>query len=326
MKRRALLAALPATMAATGASAQPASLPRIAYLSGRSFATDAYLLDAFREGLKAMGFVEGQNVVIDVRWADGFYDQVPKLAADVVAAKPTLIAAVGGNPVSLAVKAATSAIPVVFGSGGDPVALGIVGNLARPEGNLTGIALWAQELEAKRIDLLHEMLPQARSIALLVNPTNPGAKSGEVAKALEAAAALGLKTEVLEASSSVEIERALAPLPPGKFDALAVAADAFLINRRRRITALAAWHKLPAIYPAREFVEDGGLASWGTRWAQMYGVLGGYAARILKGAKPADLPVQRPTAYELVINTRTARSHGLQLPATFVGHANEAIE
>ncbi len=193
MRRRDLLAFGAFLGAAPAARAQPSAKPRIAYLSGRSQETDAHLLRAFQEGLKTTGFVDGENVTMDVRWADGHYDRVASMAAELVATKPDLLAAVGGNPVALAAKAATSTIPIVFGSGGDPVRLGLVGNLNRPDGNLTGMTLFAQELEAKRIDLLHEMLPQAKTVALLTNPSNPGMAS-ELQQAHDAAQALSLSS------------------------------------------------------------------------------------------------------------------------------------
>jgi putative ABC transport system substrate-binding protein len=300
-------------------------MPRIAYLSGRSQSADSHLLEAFREGLKAAGYVDGQNVRMDVRWADGRYDAVPAMAVELAATRPDLIVAVGGNPVGLAARQATSTIPIVFGAGADPIAIGLVSNLNRPDGNLTGMTLSAQELDAKRLELLHDLLPQARSAALLMNPANPGADT-ELQLTREAAAALKLKLEVLKASSSSDIERAFETLPAGRVDALAVAADAFLINRRDRVIALTAERRLPAIFPAREFAVDGGLASYGARWADMYRILGSYAGRILKGAKPADLPVQRPTTYELVINLRTAKTLGLVLPPIFLNRADEIIE
>jgi putative ABC transport system substrate-binding protein len=324
MRRRVLIAGA-ALGLASKAWAQPSTMPRIAYLSGRSFATDAHLLEAFREGLKTAGYVDGQNVTLDVHWADGRYDQVPRLAAELVATKPDLIAAVGGNPVGLAAKAATSTIPIVFSAGADPVLIGLVSNLNRPDGNLTGTTLWANELDVKRLDLLRDMLPTARTVALLTNPTNPGT-AYVLQRTQEAAVTLGLKLEVLNASSSSQIERAFEALPAGRVDALAVGADAFLINRRTRIIELTAARRLPAIFPAREFAMDGGLSSYGTRWADMYRVIGTYAGRILKGARPADLPVQRPTTYELVINLQTAKTLGLTLPPIILNRADEVIE
>src|SRR5215475_7102001 len=256
MRRRALIAAGIVGALSRTAWAQPSSLPRIGYLSGRSYATDAHLLQAFREGLKSTGFVDGQNVMVDVRWADGRYNQVPAMMAELVASKPSVIAATGGNPVGLAAKAATSTIPVVFTAGADPVEIGLVSNFSRPGGNLTGITLWASELDAKRLDLLHEMVPGARNVAVLLNPTNPGAVK-ELQGANDAAAKLGIRLDIQNASSSAEIDRAFAAWSGGKVDALAVIADAFLINQRRRIMAQAGNHRLPAIYPAREFPDDG---------------------------------------------------------------------
>ncbi len=326
MKRRHLLALAGASAALPVVGrAQPASLPRIGYLSGRSYATDAHLLQAFREGLKSTGFVDGQNVTVDVRWADGRYNQVPAMMAELVATKPNVIAAVGGNPVGLAAKAATSTIPVVFSAGADPVEIGLVSNFSRPAGNLTGITLWAAELDAKRIDLLREMLPNMRTVALLMNPTNPGAVR-ELQGAQEIAGKLALSLDIQNASSSAEIEHAFQAWPAGKADALAVIADAFLINQRRRIMALAGNRRLPAMYPSREFTDDGGLASYGARWSDMYRIVGTYAGRLLKGEKPAELPIQRPTAYELVINLRTAKSLGLTMPPILLARADEVIE
>lgn len=326
MKRRGFLAASTLAAAPLPSWAQSrAAVPRIAYLSGRSFTTDAHLLEAFREGLKAAGFEDGQNVTLDVHWADGHFDQVPALAAQLVATKPELMVAVGGNPVGLAAKAATTTIPVVFGAGADPVSIGLVSNLNRPDGNLTGVTLFAAPLNAKRLELLHDLIPGARTVAMLMNPTNPGADE-ELKSSNAAAAALGLKLEILTAKSSSEIARAFETLTPGRVDAVAVAADAFLIGRRDRIIAQTAERRLPAMFPSREFALDGGLASYGTRWADMYRVVGSYAGRILKGARPADLPVQAPTTYELVINLKTARTLGLTLPFLMVSRADEVIE
>jgi ABC-type uncharacterized transport system substrate-binding protein len=325
MKRRCVLVGAVTAGLASRAAAQPASLPRIAYVSGRSLGTDGHLLQAFREGLKTTGYVDGQNVVIEVWWADGNFSRVPKLLEEAIARKPKVIAAVGGNPVGVAAKAATSTIPVVFSAGADPVEIGLVKSLSRPDGNLTGITLWASELDVKRLDLLREMVPGARKVALLTNPSNPGAVKEQ--QAMEAASGpLGMELMTLEVTGSGDIERAFDKLTPGTVDALAVVGDSFLISRRDRIVALASLRRLPAIYPAREFADNGGLASYGTRWADMYRIVGTYAGRLLKGAKPADLPVQRPTTYELVVNLRTAKSLGLTLPAILLARANEVIE
>jgi putative ABC transport system substrate-binding protein len=319
MRRRSFLAA--ASCLPTAVRAQ--AVPRIAYFSGRSQATDSHLLEAFRDGLKSTGYVEGQNVTLEVRWADGRYADLPKLAPEVVATRPDLIVGVGGNPVGVAFKAATSTIPVVFGAGADPVAIGLVKNLNRPEGNLTGMTLWANELDAKRLDLLHDMLPKARKVAVLMNPENPG-YSDLLPRSKEVAGTLGLDLVLLAATSSSQVEQAFKSLPT--VDALSVGADAFLINIRGRILKLAQERRLPGIFPAREFATDGGLASYGTRWSDMYRLLGTYAGRILKGARPADLPVQRPATYELVINLKTARALGLDLPPLILTRADEVIE
>lgn len=323
MRRRALLASAVATGLVSQARAQ--AQPRIAYMSGRSLATDGHLLDAFKEGLKTIGYVDGQNVTIDVRWADGHYDRVPALLAELIAAKPDVIAAVGGNPVCVDAKKATSTIPVVFSAGADPMLIGLVSNLSRPDGNLTGITLWAGELDTKRLDLLRSLLPQAKTIGLLMNPTNPGAAQ-ELARMSEAAKTLGMELVVMNAETSSGVDRAFEAVPAGRLDALAVVADAFLINYRDRILKLTEARKLPAIFPAREFVTDGGLASYGTRWADMYRIVGSYTGRILKGARPGDLPIQRPNTYELVINQTAARALGLTVPPIMLARADEVID
>lgn len=325
-RRQVVGAALAAAAAglAVRAQAQPATMPRVAYLCGRAMATDAYLLEAFREGLGTEGFVEGRNVAIDARWADGNYDRLPALAVEMVKSKPALLAAVGGTAVSVAAKAATSTIPTVFMIGSDPVALGIVDTLARPGGNRTGMVLLSSSLEGKRIDLLREMLPSAKAVALMVNPSMPGV-ADQVRDAEQAAAALGLRLAILKAQSDGEIASAFATLTDAT-DGLAVAIDGFFISRRAQILALAAARRLPAMFPVRDFTADGGLASYGTRWSEMYRGLGAYAGRILKGAQPRDLPVQLPTSYELVVNLNAARSLGIVLPPTFLSRADEVIE
>jgi putative ABC transport system substrate-binding protein len=324
VKRRDLLVlATAAATIATRAAAQ--TLPRIAYVSGRSLATDGHLLGAFKEGLKTTGYVDGQNVTIDLRWANGQYDQVPRLLSELIAAKPDVIAAVGGNPVGIDAKKATSTIPVVFSAGADPMLIGLVSNLSRPDGNLTGITLWAGELDAKRLDLLRSLLPRARTVGLLMNPTNPGVAQ-ELVRMTDAAKALDMELVIMNAQTSSGVDRAFEAVPDGKLDALAVVADAFLINYRERILRLAAARKLPAIFPAREFVTDGGLASYGTRWADMYRIVGSYTGRILKGAKPGDLPIQRPNTYELVINLKAAQALGITVPPIMLARADEVIE
>lgn len=323
MKRRHLLASAAAAGLATPARAQ--AKPRIAYVSGRSEATDGHLLEAFKEGLKTTGYVDGQNVTIDVRWADGHYDRVFALVTELIAERPDVIAAVGGNTVGLDAGKATKTIPVVFGAGSDPTQIGLVTNLSRPEANLTGMTLWANELDGKRLELLRTLLPAARKVALLMNPKNPGVNV-EIEHVKDAAKTLGIDLRVLSAETSSGIDRALGSLGSDSADALAVTADSFLINYRARILEFAAARKLPAIYPSREFVTDGGLVSYGTRWADMYQIVGNYTGRILKGAKPGDLPIQRPNTYELVINLKTARTLGLTMPPIILARADEVIE
>lgn len=330
MRRREVLGLLGGAAAASAVGpsvlrAQQKVLPVIGYVSGRSLATDSHLLAAFREGLKEAGFVDGQNVTMDVRWADGQYGRIPGLMAEMVKTRPALIVALGGNQVGLAAKAATSTIPVVFGTGADPVSLGLVSNLGRPDGNLTGMTLLASALDAKRLELLREMAPSARSIAILFNPSNPGA-AAQLEEAKATAKVLGLDLRVLEARTESEIDRAFEALGATSVDAMAVTVDSFLISQRARIVAGAAAHKLPAMFPSREFTDAGGLASYAPRWSDMYRVLGSYAGRILKGAKPGDLPVQRPTTFELVINQKTARALGFNLPPSLLIRADEVIE
>ena len=232
---------------------------------------------------------------------------------------------VGGNPVALAIKQANLALPVVFSVGGDPVQMNLVKTLNRPEGNLTGITLLASELDVKRLELLREMVPKARKVALFTNSTNPAAVNEQ--KAMEAAGGtLDMQLETIDIKSTSDIDRAFDKLPPGRVDALAVVGDAFMISRRDKIVGLAAQRRLPAIYPAREFADNGGLMSYGTRWADMYVIVGTYAGRLLKGAKPADLPVQRPNRYELVINLRTAKALGLIPSPVLLGRADEVLD
>jgi|tagenome__1003787_1003787.scaffolds.fasta_scaffold20811509_2 putative ABC transport system substrate-binding protein len=323
IRRRVLVTGGLAVLANGPARAQRQSL--IGYLSGRSLGTDAHLLQAAKDGLKESGFVEGQNVAFEYRWADGKFERLEALAAELVARKPDLLMAVGGTPVPFAAKKATSSLPIIFTLALDPSRQGLIASLARPGGTVTGAVLLASALEGKRIDLLHTMRPAARSMALLVNPTN-GITEELQRDALAAASALGVTVEVVRASTVAELDRVLAGLSASKPDGLAVAIDSVLIAERRRIVSWAAEHKVPAIYPSREFTDDGGLASYAARWVDAYRWAGVYAGRVLKGARPGDLPVQQPTAYELVVNRRTARTLGLTLPPAFMARADEVIE
>jgi putative ABC transport system substrate-binding protein len=325
MNRRQLLSTLGASVFAPAIARAQSAKPLIGYLSGRSLETDAHLLAAVRDGLKEAGYVDGENVTMVFRWADGNMDRVPALAAELVKLNPTLIAAVGGTPVPLVVQKATTSIPTVFTIGTDPVALGLVKSYNRPGGNMTGSVLLASTLEGKRIDLLHEMVPDAKSVALMVNPASSFAPD-LVRDARTTATARGLKLDVLNARNEAEIDRAFDAAAEAKSGGLAVSIDSLFIGQRERILARAMAMRLPAIYPAHEFPDAGGLASYSARWADMYRWAGVYAGRILKGAKPGDLPVQQPTTYELVLNAKTARTLGLALPPAFVARADEVIE
>lgn len=324
MRRRALLAAAVPIGVASGAWAQSTALPRVGYLSGRSLETDRALLAAFLEGLKAAGYVDGRNVVVEVRWADGRYDRIPALLADLLKGNPGVLVTVGGTAVPVAARTVTSTVPIVFTIGVDPVSLGLVSDLARPTGNMTGMTLLSTSLEGKRLELLRDLVPNARMVALLVNPAMPSVAE-QIRETDKAAAALGLKLQVVKAEKDSEIDPAFAALG-GDIDGLAVAIDGFLIGQRDRIVAQAAARRLPAIYPSREFADAGGLASYASRWADVYRGAGTYAGRILKGARPADLPVQEPTSYELVINLKTARALGLAIPPTILARADGVIE
>jgi putative ABC transport system substrate-binding protein len=325
IRRRVLVASAAAAVGSAPARAQ--HVPAIGYLGGRSLTTDAHLLQAVKDGLKENGFVEGRNVRFEFRWADGDFSRLDRLAKELVALKPDLLMAVGGTPVPIALEGARGklAIPLVFTIGFDPVSLKLVDSLARPGRDATGAMLLANALEGKRLDLLKEMQSGLQSAALLVNSTSAMLNQLE-ADAQRAAGALGITLHFTKASTVAELDAALADLAPRKPGALAVSIDGFLISQRQRIIDWAARERVPAIYPSREFAEAGGLASYAARWAEAYRWAGVYAARILKGAKAGDLPIQQPTAYELVINLKTARTQGLTLPAAFTARADEVIE
>jgi putative tryptophan/tyrosine transport system substrate-binding protein len=306
------------------ARAQQKAMPVIGYLYGGVSGYSSPDVAAFRRGLDETGYVEGQNVAIEYRWAEGNHDRLPGLAADLVSRKVDVIAAIGATSVVRAAKDATSTIPIVFISGLDPVAQGLVASLARPGGNLTGISILITELNPKRFELLSELVPQAKAIALLVNPTPT--TEPLIRTVQEAARPKGVQFHILKASTESEIDAAFAALVQRPAGALLVLSDPFFFNRRAQIVALAARHAVPAIYEFSEYARAGGLISYGASLTAVSRQGGIYAGRILKGAKPADLPVVQPTTFELVINLETAKALGIDIPPTLRERADEVIE
>ena len=320
MKRREFLLLLGAIMAGRPLHAQQKAMPVIGFLGS---ASPSHILAAFHQGLGETGYVDGQNLAFEYRWAEGRYDRLPALAADLVLRKVDLIAA-DGIPAALAAKTATSTIPIVF-SVGDPVDLGLVASLARPGGNLTGVSTMAPELSPKRLELLSELVPQVGVIALLVNPNNSNTER-TTRDMQEAARARGVQLHILIAGTESEIDAAFATLAQLHAGGLVVGGDPFFANRREQLVTLAANHGVPAIYQSREFVEAGGLISYGLNFIAAFRLVGVYAGKILKGAKPADLPVQQPTTFELVVNLKTAKDLGLTIPPSILARADEVIE
>jgi len=310
------------------ARAQQISIPVIGFLSGESPDTSTHLVTAFRQGLNEVGFVEGQNVAIEYRWALGQNDRLAALARDLVSRHVTVIAATagGGTAASLAAKAATSTIPIVFTSGVDPVKIGLVESLNRPGGNVTGIAFLSLALEPKRLGFLHELVPQATDIAVMLNPTLPDSEN-QLREVQEAARTIGLHdVAILHASDIDEIEAAFKSLDQIRPGALLVGTDPFYINRREQIVGLAARHAIPTMYDGREFTEVGGLISYGASFADAVRQVGVYTGRILKGEKASDLPVLQPTKIELIINLKTAKALNISLPQSLLVAADEVIE
>ena len=298
--------------------------PVVGFLHYGSSDSFAHIAEAVRRGLKEAGYVEGQNVAIEYRWANGHYDRLPALAADLVRRQVTVITA-GGTVAARAAKEATATIPVVFTSGADPVWSGLVASLSRPGANLTGASLIAAEMAVKRLELTRELLPHARVVAMIVNPNYPGADS-EMAEVEGAGRIIGLQTEKGTAGSERDLDAVFASLAQRRVDAVMVGTDGFLITRRDQIVALASRYAIPGIYPFVDFPEAGGLMSYGASLSDAYRQAGVYTGRILKGAKPADLPVQQPTKFELFINLKTAKALGLTIPPMLVARAEQVIE
>jgi putative ABC transport system substrate-binding protein len=304
--------------------AQQKAMPVSGFLGSTSPGPNEPALAAFRQGLSETGYVEGQNVAIEYRWAEGHYDRLPALAAELVGRKVDVIFA-ASTPAALAAKNATSTIPIVFFSGGDPVTSGLITSLARPGGNLTGFSNLTNELNPKRLELLSELVPQARVIALLVNRNSPNAER-IIRDIEEAARAKEVQLPILKAATESEIDAAFATLVELHAGALFVGGDPFFNSRREQLVALASRHAVPALYERREFVAAGGLISYGPSLTAAFRLIGTYAGRILKGAKPADLPVHQPTLFELVVNLNAAQALGLTVPPSILARATEVIE
>jgi ABC-type uncharacterized transport system substrate-binding protein len=322
MKRREFIALAAGAAALPLAARAQQAMPVIGFLSG---ASPGRQKDAFVRGLSDAGFVDGRNVIVEFHWAGGRYDQLPVIAADLVRRRVSVIAAFGGVHTAVAVKAVTSTIPIVFGMGSDPVKFGLVASLNRPGGNVTGVSFFTAELEAKRLGLLHQLVPGATAVGALVNPTN-GNAANQTKELTEATRKLGLQLHVQHASVEQEFDAALAALADKRIQALQIASDPFFYAQRAKLVPLVARHAIPAIYEWREFVEAGGLMSYGTSLNDAYYQTAVYVARVLRGEKPADLPVMRTTKFELAINMKTAKALGLSVPNAMQLLADDVIE
>jgi len=307
------------------ARAQQPTLPVIGLLGAPSAAPYERYVAAVHQGLKEAGYIEHQNVPMEYRWANSQYDRLPGLAADLVSRRVAVIVPIGGAPAVLAAKAATSTIPIVFNMGADPIGLGLVTNLNRPGGNITGVAMMTLEIETKRLELLHELAPASTPIAILLNPSNAQAQ-GQEREAQAAAPVIGRKVLILKAGTEHEIERAFATLVRERAAALLVGGDTFFTSQATLFVVLTARHSIPTVYPFRSFVDAGGLMSYGSSLLDAYRQTGVYTGRVLKGEKPADMPIVQPTKFELVINLKTARAVGIPIPATLLARADEVIE
>ena len=308
-----------------GTQAQQPAMPVIGWLSARSPAEAASVLQAFRQGLGQVGYFEGKNVTIEYRWAEGRYERLPALAAELVSRQVTVIAATGGEPSPLAAKAATTTIPIVCTLGGDPVETGLVASLNRPGGNLTGTTVMTLEMASKRVDLLHQVAPSATAVAMLINPKFIPA-SAEAREVQNAARSLGIDINLLNASTESEIDAAFTTIVEQRNGALIIGTDPFLLGQRDQVVRLAARHMIPTMYFLREFVEAGGLMSYGPNIANGYRQAAVYTGLILNGANPAVLPIVRPTQFQLNLNLKTAKAQGLQIPPLLLALADEVIE
>ena len=329
LRRREFIALAGAAAAANfwplGARAQQPAMPVIGYLGAQSPAAFASRVAAFRQGLGEAGYAEGRNVAIEFRWAEGRHDRLPDLAADLVARQVTVIVAPGGAPAALAAKSATTSIPIVFEMGADPIAIGLVASLARPGGNLTGVSSLNVEVTPKRLEILHEAIPTGAVVAVLLNPTSPTADS-QFKQLQEAARTLALRLHVLHASTDGDFDGVFATLLQLRPKGLVVASDTFFATHSEQLAALTARHAMPAIHQSRDFALAGGLMSYGGSFAESHRQAGVYTGRILKGDKPADLPVQQVTKVELLINLKTAKALGVTFPLALSGRADQVIE
>jgi putative ABC transport system substrate-binding protein len=327
IERRKFLATLGGVVAAwpLAARAQQPAMPVVGFLGAPSAAPYARYVAAVHQGLKEVGYVEHQNVAMEYRWADSQYDRLPALAADLVSRRVAVIVPIGGAPATVAAKAATSTIPIVFNLGADPIELGLVTNLNRPGGNITGIAMMIVEIETKRLELLHELAPASTSLAILLNPSNAQAQTQE-RDAQRAARVIGRQVLVLKAGTEHEIEMAFAALVRERAGGLLVGGDPFFTSQVTLFVVLTARHAIPTIYPWRSHVDAGGLMSYGTSLLDAYRQTGVYTGRVLKGEKPGDLPIAQPTKFELIINLKTARAVGIAIPPTLLARADEVIE
>ena len=326
MKRREFIALFGSAAAAwpLAARAEQSNVPLVGFLHQGSAGSNGKVVDAFLRGLQDAGYEDRRNVQLEFRWADGHYDRLGSLAADLVRLRPAVIAA-ALLPAAQAAKSATTTIPVIFISGSDPIEAGLVASLARPTSNVTGVSLFSVPLISKRLELLHELVPGGTAVAVLVNPSNPNARSNELAIE-NAARVIGLKLAFMGAAGERDFEAAFASITQQRFGAAVVSADGLFASRREQLVALAARHSIPTMYFQREFVDAGGLISYGANSPTMYQQAGSYVGRILKGALPSDLPVMQPIKLDLVINLKTAKALGLEVPPTLLARADEVIE